>query len=94
MAATKKRRKLSMPAQLRAQVVAHCRSIARIFGAEFKADRDLKACVLHLERALLPPRPAAQSGDDARACVVSEVSPRISRRGPTETLGQSLSKSD
>jgi len=46
-----------MLAQLRKDVVEHCRSIARTFVAEFKADRDLKARVLRLERALLPPRP-------------------------------------
>jgi hypothetical protein len=58
MDATKtKRRKLSMPAQLRKEVIEHCRSIARKYGVEFKARRDLKARVLRLERALLPPRP-------------------------------------
>jgi hypothetical protein len=46
-----------MPAQLRKEVVEHCRSIARKYGVEFKADRDLKARVLRLEHALLPPRP-------------------------------------
>jgi hypothetical protein len=58
MAATKaKRRKPSIPWELRAEVVEHCRSITRKYGVEFKADRDLKARVLRLERALLPPRP-------------------------------------
>ena len=83
-----------MPRELRKEVVGHCRSISRAFGTEFKADRDLKACVLHLERALLPPRPAAQSGDDARACVVSEASPQISTREPAPTMGTSLPARD
>jgi hypothetical protein len=46
-----------MPAQLRKEVTEHCRSIACKYGVDFKADRDLKARVLRLERALLPPRP-------------------------------------
>jgi len=58
MAATKaKRRKPSIPRALRKEATEHCRSIARAFGAEFKADRDLKSRVLRLARALLPPRP-------------------------------------
>jgi hypothetical protein len=58
MDATKaKRQRPSMPRELRKEVVEHVRSIARKYGAEFKADRDLKARVLRLERALLPPRP-------------------------------------
>ena len=57
MGAMAKRRKPAMPPELRKEVVAHCRSIGRKYGAAFKADRDLKARVLRLERALLPPRP-------------------------------------
>ena len=58
MDATKaKRRKPAMPAQLRKEVVDHCRSIARNYGGEFRADRDLKGRVLRLAKALLPPLP-------------------------------------
>jgi hypothetical protein len=58
MDATKaKRRKPSMPRELRKEVVGHCRSISRAFGTEFKADRDLKARVLRLTCAMLPPKP-------------------------------------
>ncbi|HYK60855.1 MAG TPA: hypothetical protein VEV85_15600, partial [Bryobacteraceae bacterium] len=46
-----------MPAQLRKEVVEHCRLIARKHRAAFQADAGLKARVLTLTRALLPPRP-------------------------------------
>jgi hypothetical protein len=52
-----KRRKPSRPRELRKEVVEHVRSIARKHRAAFKADRELKARVLRLTRALLPPRP-------------------------------------
>jgi hypothetical protein len=52
-----KRRKPSMPPELRKAVVEHVQSIARKHRTAFKADRELKARVLRLTRALLPPRP-------------------------------------
>jgi hypothetical protein len=46
-----------MPPELRKEVVEHIRSIARRYCDAFTEDRELKARVLRLNRALLPPRP-------------------------------------
>ena len=46
-----------MPRELRKEITEHCGSMARKYGVEFKADRNLKGRVLRLEKALLPPRP-------------------------------------
>ena len=56
-AAKAKRRKPSIPRELRKDVVEHVRSIARRYRAAFAADRELKVRVLTLTRALLPPSP-------------------------------------
>ena len=39
------------------EILAYLKHCACKYGVDFKADRDLKARVLRLERALLPPRP-------------------------------------
>jgi hypothetical protein len=52
-----KRRRPSIPKDLRIEVTQHARSIAKKYRKLFVADRQLKDRVLRLLRALLPPRP-------------------------------------
>jgi hypothetical protein len=52
-----KRRRPSIPKDLRIEVTQHARSIASKYRKLFVADRQLKDRVLRLLRALLPPRP-------------------------------------
>jgi hypothetical protein len=53
----KRRRKPSIPKELRIEVTQHARMIAKQYRKLFVADRQLKDRVLRLLRALLPPRP-------------------------------------
>jgi hypothetical protein len=53
----KRRRRDSIPKELRIEVTQHARSIASKYRKLFVADRQLKDRVLRLLRALLPPRP-------------------------------------
>jgi hypothetical protein len=52
-----KRRRSSIPKDLRIEVTQHARSIAKKYGKLFAADRELKNRVVRLVRTQLPPRP-------------------------------------
>ena len=87
-----------MPAQLRKETVEHARSIARRYGAAFKADRQLKDRVLRLARPSFPeaeaPRRAAQSDRDPRDRVVPEIPPPALAREPASIMESSLPVGD